>query len=339
MDTTNSKKELMNLLKKNKGNLITLCIFAGITAILVAVGVILQFRAMPDPIGYRNSTKLDEYVECEVEDLTDYFAEYTYDGKVQSRYYLILADSGLGVVEFSDDKYEEVSKIVENNEIAYITGMTREMSYDLKKLTIESYNEMMESDFLNYSNFEDYVVPYVINTKENPNSDSQVAYGFAFIFGIISLFCGIVYASQYLGSKSNLKKYEKEMDLNMVVEEMKQSKLYSKITRVIITDNYIISYSNRVIVIKISDIVWMYPHNTRTNGAKTQQCVMIMDKNRKLISIANTGVSKKKNQEFEETYVALMNVKEKMLRGYTGDNMVATKKENFEETLKNLEIM
>lgn len=333
-----SKKELMGLLKSNKGSTIAAIIFVGLTIFLIAIGVILKYRAMPDPIMYLEAEKVGEYVECEIVDMTDYFAEYTVDGKTEKKYYFILANEGFGILETSDAKKDEIWEKVDNGETITVTGMTEELSYDLKKIAIEEYNDLIEEDILNFSNFSNYFLNFVINEGEDPNSVSEAGFGFAFVSSLFAIIFGIIAGSRYFGSKSNINKYAKEMDLDDVVAQMKTAKYHNKITKTIITDSYIIGYTNKVIIQKIADLVWVYPNTVRTNGVKTAQSVLMMNKDRKIVSVADSNFSKKQNEAFVETSNLIYTCKEKLLVGYTSENITATNKANIEETLRNLEI-
>ena len=337
-----NEKELMDLFKKNKTMIKVIIGFLLASIFCLCIGIIINNRALPDALDVSEVTDEDQYVKCDIYALTDSFAEYTEDGEVVSEYYMAVNDKCFYILELSKSQYAELSEKVydENNtEDVVIYGMSEYLGYDLIDIAIESYNEMYEEEVLDWGNFEDYFCGYVINTKVGPNDSSIIFFVLAGFCGFFVIIFGVAQLIMYIRTKSHIKKYSKMYDLGeLSVQLSDPMKIEFEKTKTIFTRDYLISYSDSLIIFKHTDIVWIYPMDYRVNGILTTRRIGLVTKDNKKHVIAETPANGKENQEqFKLTMQEIYNRRPYILVGYTKENMTAMNKENFANTIAQID--
>lgn len=337
-----NEKELMGLFKKNKTMIKVIIGFLLASIFCLCLGVIINSRELPKAIDVDEVTEENQYVKCDIYALTDSFAEYTEDGTVVSEYYMAVNDKCLYILELSKDQYNELAEKVydENNtEDVIIYGMSEYLGYDLTEIAIETYNEMYETDTLDWGNFEDYFAGYVINTKTSPNDSAITFFVLAGFLGIFVIIFGIVQLVMYIRTKSHIKKYAKMYDLGeLSVQLSDPMKIEFEKTKTIFTKDYLISYSDSLIIFKHTEIVWIYPMDYRVNGVLTTRRIGVVTKDNKKHVISETPASGKENQEqFKLTMQEIYKRRPYILVGYTKENITAMNKENFVNTVARIE--
>lgn len=337
-----NEKELMGLFKKNKTTIKVIIGFLLASIFCLCLGVIINSRELPKAIDVDEVTEENQYVKCDIYALTDSFAEYTEDGTVVSEYYMAVNDECLYILELSKDQYNELAEKVydENNtEDVIIYGMSEYLSYDLTEIAMETYNEMYETDTLDWGNFEDYFAGYVINAKTSPNDSAITFFVLAGFLGIFVIIFGIVQLVMYIRTKSHIKKYAKMYDLGeLSVQLSDPMKIEFEKTKTIFTRDYLISYSDSLIIFKHTEIVWIYPMDYRVNGVLTTRRIGVVTKDNKKHVISETPASGKENQEqFKLTMQEIYKRRPYILVGYTKENITAMNKENFVNTVAQIE--
>lgn len=337
-----NEKELMGLFKKNKTMIKVIIGFLLASIFCLCLGVIINSRELPKAIDVDEVTEENQYVKCDIYALTDSFAEYTEDGTVVSEYYMAVNDECLYILELSKDQYNELAEKVydENNtEDVIIYGMSEYLSYDLTEIAMETYNEMYETDTLDWGNFEDYFAGYVINAKTSPNDSAITFFVLAGFLGIFVIIFGIVQLVMYIRTKSHIKKYAKMYDLGeLSVQLSDPMKIEFEKTKTIFTRDYLISYSDSLIIFKHTEIVWIYPMDYRVNGVLTTRRIGVVTKDNKKHVISETPASGKENQEqFKLTMQEIYKRRPYILVGYTKENITAMNKENFVNTVAQIE--
>lgn len=337
-----NEKELMGLFKKNKTMIKVIIGFLLASIFCLCLGIIINSRPLPKAIDVDEVTEEDQYVKCEIYALTDSFAEYTEDGEVVSEYYMAVNDNCFYILELSKSQYLELSEKVydENNtEDVIIYGMSEYLSYDLIEIAIETYNEMYEVEALDWGNFEEYFCGHVINTKVGPNDSAIMFFVLAGFFGIFVVIFGITQLVMYIRTKSHIKKYAKMYDLgDLSVQLSDPMKVEFEKTKTIFTRDYLLSYSDSLVIFKHTDIAWIYPMDYRVNGILTARRICLVTKDNKKHIIAETPASGKENQEqFKMTMQEIYNRRPYILVGYTKENIAAMNKENFANTIAQIE--
>lgn len=329
-----NKKELMRIFYKNKMFNKVAIGFLLVGIFLFAIGIIIQSRELPNALALEDVTQEDQYVKEDVYAITDYFATYSEDDIIKDKYYLAVGDSMLYILNLDYNQYVDICTELESN-LYTVTGMSEPVSDELKKLAIDTYNEIYETDALNESNFETVFSAYLINAKRTPNDGAQIFKD----LGIISLLCSVIFVIIYiviiLRTKRNIRKVAEEYDLAQISIELSfPSKLEYQKTKTIFLDTYVIDYSTALDVIRYEDIVWVYPNEHRINGIKSAQQIVVVTKDKKRRVIAETDAFGKENKkQFESTYNELAKRRPNALFGYTKENIDAMSKKNIDETI------
>ncbi len=339
-----NKKILLKRFGKSKSNLILTIVFIAIAIFLLAIGVIINHRTLPQGKELDDVTKENEYVQCKILDMTDCFADYSVDGSVRDEYYMATDGNYVFILNLSKSQYrdleKQVSSLDENSEGITICGMSEKISADLKKIAIDTYNEMYDEELLNYSNFDTYFTPYYINVKKTPNDSGNMFITFGAISGFVGEIFLLCFVILYFRTRSSINKFAQKNDLaEFMLEIDDPTNLTFEKTKTIFTKNYIVNYTNALTIINYKDIVWIYPIDYRRNGIKYASRISITtkDKKSKLISEI-TSFGKENQKQFEDTYMEIINRKPIILAGSTPENIKAMNKKNIDQTIANMEL-
>lgn len=222
---------------------------------------------------------------------------------------------------YSEDKTEEVK-------INKIEGVTSLVPKDVKELAIDTYNEMFElaeEEALTLADYESYFGSVAIDmTNEYAKGGIMYGIGFLFLlFGFILLIINLIRKCIY---KKNVKKIDSNMMLKLNDEMNNSESFYYESSKLYLTPNYIVNFGMNFSVIDYKDIIWMYVHTQRTNGVKTNQSIMIQDKYGKVHNIASLSlVTKAKKEEYDEIFNTIAGKNDKIMVGYTKENMKKAK--------------
>src|SRR5699024_2595928 len=78
-----------------------------------------------------------------------------------------------------------------------------------------------------------------------------------------------------------VKYIKRKKKINLITEEeLKDFNNYAN-CHVIVTNNYVVNYKPRLLVIKIDDIKWLYPYEVRNNKKVCERNIFIMTNNNK----------------------------------------------------------
>ena len=134
------------------------------------------------------------------------FASYKQDGKESNnKFYLVMdKDNFLYVVYMSDKDYQKLNKKNER-----ITGVTEEITTDIKELAIEAYNKELGEEYLTIENFDEFVGPIMLNTTYIIDNSELYYIGSILCFCMFIVFM-FLWASTYIKNRKILKKYSKE---------------------------------------------------------------------------------------------------------------------------------
>lgn len=263
--------------------------------------------------------KEDVYACVTVNAIPYVFAE-TSDDEYENKYYFI-RDEDYFYVAFLN--YETFSKLnhedIEENPIE-ICGMTKRITDDIKNIGIEVYNEAMEEEIVNKSNFKDYFGEVYIDVTE-PVNDNFVPVIFAILLGSFTIIIIPIYIASVLRTKKVIKNISQE-EWQQINNEMEDpNTIYYNKAKLYLTKNYIVDFSRGMTIIKYSNILWMYPHELRQYGITTTKSIIIVDKDFKNYTIAGlSNFGKKSKEAFTEVMESIMNKNKYILIGYTKEN-------------------
>lgn len=324
--------EFLKNIRKGKGFLIT-----GIIILFLFLGfVMMMFFAyqsdMKNPAYLVDVTEEGKYAKVSASMMTDYFATNDYTGHEHKSYFVF--DKKYMYIVDIDDKtrnhlnaiydysYDEREDAISPDPVE-IKGMTKKIPADLKQIAIHSYNEIFGETILNASNFSTYFGDVYLDTYESPMTNFTYILVCCLPFIIVGALFLFSYFKVTNTTKKNKLKYNDTWD--KILKEVDDTELYYKKTKLYLTKSYIISYQNGLEIFEYQDVVWIYPHEYRYNGALIQKSIFIVTKNGKAHKLVTLSTSKKSKVLFDELYETLMNKMPDVLKGYTKENRVSAK--------------
>ncbi len=272
--------------------------------------------------------KTGDFAYVDVSIMSDYFATNDYTG-VDHKTYFVWDEKYIYIVDLNDKNREDLNPVYDYSysedenavapEAKRIYGMVKSIPSDLKKIAIDSYNEMKGEKVLNLTNFKDYLGTVYMDTFETPNNDIISTLSVSVIFFVIGGLLIIAFVCVKARTKKNMKKVEEKWDT--ILNELDSSDCFHyKKASLYITKNYLISYAAGLELYDYKDIVWIYPHEYRYNGSLSQKSMMIVLKDSKTKKLATVSASKKNLNMFDEMYESLLNKMPDVLSGYTKEN-------------------
>ncbi|MDE5539964.1 MAG: hypothetical protein K2J20_05710, partial [Bacilli bacterium] len=293
------KNELLKKeFQKVRNNLIIGIVFAVLSMVCYALYLYDENRTPKDTV-YLNDVITEQKNAVDIKaNLKIAFEPYTfakYNDEANRAFYIVYDGEYYYIAYMTDrdyDKLKEVKDIDKNPQTVY--GVTKKIDSKIKKLALEAYNEAVkEENKITYSDFEKYFGGVYLDMTEESATGTVLI-----LVGAISALCSfsflIVYASRTLINSKALKKISDE-ELEKIEKELddKETFHYEK-AHLILTKNYIISLTGKLLVLSYKDILWMYEHRLRQYGITTQKSLMVMDTLGKIRAIVQVdGVTKK----------------------------------------------
>ena len=301
--------------------------------ILIIVGVALAIIIGKDTYNedavYMSDVTLDNiYAKIDVDMVTDYFATSTLDNTIE-HYYFVYSGDYIYIAMLTNDNFEKLDEIYEYTydleydgtppETVTIYGRSEEIPNELLDYALSYLNES-GYDYITADNINEYVGFHYLDTSRTQNETFIGAILVGGIFGLIGLILIICYVAYVVKTKNNLKKYETE--LKSIEEEINTGKAISnKICKVYLTSKYLISYSAGLKILKLEDIVWIYPYEYRQRGVVTQKSIYVILKNGKANIVANISAwGREKQNAYDELYQELISKLPDALHGYSKEN-------------------
>lgn len=335
-----NKRILLNLLNKNKTMKKCFITFFILSILGFSLSVIIANREYPDTIDIEEISGENQYVNCEVDAITESIANYSKDDNIIDEYYLATDGSRVYILNLSKAQYSLLCNELQNQsgEGVTINGLTKNIQSDLKQIAIDIYNDAYETDTLTSENFGEYFVPYLINAKYNPNGSATILKGIGYIFGFLTISFGIYYIFIIVKSRKNIDKFSKDNNLEELIKQLSSSsKVEYEKSKIIFLNDYIISYASVIRIINYKDIIWIYPYDFRVYGMVTTKRIMIVTKDKKQYVIANTSTfGKKGKNNHEKCMNEIIKRRPNALIGYTVENIIAMNKENIVETINKI---
>jgi len=304
-----------------------------ISILIIAISFIFLYLEGKTTEELRNNTldlnsiiisseeKTDKKAYINAESIPYKFAGY--DDTTDS-YYIIVDEKYMYIAYMTEEQFENL-----NNEDIYenpirIEGITKTTTSDVREIAIEAYNDNMENeeDKLTIDDFENYFGSVYLDMTVSTSSLADI---YILIF-VVLFFIGVIYLLVAIIQLIKFNLTIKKIDINEIEEldnEMnKDSAFYYEKAHLYLTDNYIINFGGTFRVIKYQDILWMYPFEQRVNGIKSAQSIKVLLNNGKTYTIASIElITKKKKEVFNEIFNTILSKNNKMLVGYTNENI------------------
>lgn len=241
--------------------------------------------------------------------------------KRENRYYFIRDDSYFYIAYLDYTTFKSLNyESIEDNPKT-ICGVTSLIDKDIKKIAIDVYNEDMESEIVNYSNFNNYFGGVYLNTISEIN-DPTIQICLSVILGSFTMVIGIITALYKIKTKRFIKNLTTE-EWEQINNEIESSDTkYYKQAETYLTKNYLIDLSSGLYAIKYSNIVWLYPYELRHNGILFAENLVIFDKHFTRNLVAGIKMSKKKGQQiFNEIADEILNKNKSIIWGFNSKSI------------------
>lgn len=338
MNRVNS--ELLKKEFKKINNLIVLgIVFAVLAGICFLMGVYADNKKPKDAtylndviMKKNNQVGVDAYLNVAYEPFS--FAKY--DDATDKSFYIISDGEFYYIAYMKDSDYKKLDKTNLKEKPEKIYGRTALITTNIKNLALETYNEGLEDDKkISSSDFNDYFGGVYLDTTE-VNNMSVVMILIGTISGFLAWIYIILFVVRKLQTTSVLKKID-DNELAKIEKELddKEAFHYEK-AHLILTKNYIVSLTGKLLFLNYKDIIMLYEHRLRQYGVTTNKSLMVMDKLGKIKPIVQVdGVTKKSKAIIEEVFETIATKNDKIILGYTSENM----KKAREIAKKNKELM
>lgn len=273
-----------------------------------------------DVIESKREDKENIYTYLDVKNTALLFAGF--DDKKE--YYYFVTDGTYVYIAYMDEATYKENFENDGKDNIRIYGYTYTTTKDVKKIAIDTYNEMYElkgDEALTVADFSNYFGSVYMNLTDNFSNET----GICDMLGFITFITGMVMLIAYFIKAKKYKKYFKSTsrnELNMINSQLNSKDSFNyKDLKLFLTDNYIVSYINNFYAVKYEDVLWIYEHIQRVNGFRTYTAILVMDKKFKLHTIVQTSLNTKaKKESFNEIFETISNKNENILIGYTKEN-------------------
>lgn len=322
-------KQIKDIIKKSKTNLIIWLVVA-----LCGIGITFLSVNMTSVRGGENFHELlatgekkeNKQVSIEVTEQPYVFAYYP--GDSTGKFYFLWDEEYIYIAFLSQKEFDRLNtEDIKNNHLK-VSGITKSIPSDIRKLALEAYNENMDKENrITSADFDSYFgVLYLDQTETDP------ATVVCLIVGLIGWFAGLGgFISQLIRSlrlKKNMKKISDEDFEALNLELDSEEGFYYKNAKLSLTKNFIVDFSRGLDVYKYNDILWMYRYEYRYNGINTQLSIVLYTDDKKRHMVANLpGYTKKSKEVNKEIMEAIMDKNPKMVVGYNNENRKKMKEE------------
>lgn len=271
---------------------------------------------------FNENSNENQYCKTNISYLVGPFAEVTEDGQVTERLYIafyetknyiksfiVSAGKNTNLPIWGEDITEEN---IDNIKPVTIYGCSKKTEKETAEFLVKFANELYETDEVTLSNYDEYFGKYYLDTTDQNDGIDIAFYIIGVLFGSIAIIS--IFSNKKTNKNANetLKKLEENGDLQAFKEEYERDSTveYKKI-KLAITENYIFSYNNEILIIPFSDIINAYCSNMIEGVYQQFRYIVLETKNDKKYYIAQKAIDAK-IQEFDE---ALNKIKSKVKMG------------------------
>lgn len=254
-----------------------------------------------------------------------------YDDTTDS-YYFVTDGTYLYIAYMSQADYKKLSDLYDEGKPDFktrIEGITKLTTKDVKQIAVDSYNDLFEDEtkHITIADFENYFGSIYLDMTD----EGTPAGTFQYVLFFVTLITGNVLAIMFIVRKISFRRGMKKLDdyeIGVLDKEINDPEaFYYAKANTYLTENYIVSFAMPFTVIKYSDILWMYRYELRRNGVKTNQSIRVLLNNGKTKNIVAMDVfSKKQRDVFDEIWNIIARKNDKMLIGYTKENIDKARK-------------
>lgn len=322
------KRVKSELLKKEFKKINQNLVIGLISIVLTIIcGVAIVYEDGKEP---RNTTNLHNIIEESNTDNINGNVEiatiYQKIKSTNSEYGLYVITDGT-YLYLANLKNELANELVKNENLEKepytVYGKTKITDSYSKKIIIEWYNQIVnKEDRITSSEFETYFGGIYLDTNEAVESPILIVLAItAMLASIFSITFILVFIIRKIQTESTLKKLSDE-DLEKIEKELADSDTfhYEK-AHLILTKNYIISLTGKMLITNYKDLVWIYEYRLRQYGITTNKSLMAMLKNGKVKALLQVdGVTKKSTAIIKEVVETIVSKNPKLLVGYTSEN-------------------
>lgn len=303
---------------------IIICLFGILVGSIAYLGINNQdaifFDRVNDDYAYSkmNVYMLDEYFAYEKTD-TDIYKYYVAYDEANRPFIVVLNEDNLNNLKDIQDYSLGVSNNDTRPNAVTIYGESKKIDEDIYKYLQEYINNEAETNY-SVDDIKNIVGDYYLDTYYNSSEDMNFIIGLnIFIIVIGGLFI-LVYV---LRINKNKKIMINNKDIiEKVMDDVNNNKgIYSKLCKVFLTKDYIITYNAGLKIINTKDIIWVYEFVMKQNGISTNKVLYGINKLGKSNIIASINpLNKKKNNALEELYQDMMNMIPGIMYGYSKEN-------------------
>lgn len=322
------KRVKSELLKKEFKKINQNLVIGLISIVLTIIcGVAIVYEDGKEP---RNTTNLHNIIEESNTDNINGNVEiatiYQKIKSTNSEYGLYVITDGT-YLYLANLKNELANELIKNENLEKepytVYGKTKITDSYSKKIIIEWYNQIVnKEDRITSSKFETYFGGIYLDTNEAVESPILIVLAItAMLASIFSITFILVFIIRKIQTESTLKKLSDE-DLEKIEKELADSDTfhYEK-AHLILTKNYIISLTGKMLITNYKDLVWIYEYRLRQYGITTNKSLMAMLKNGKVKALLQVdGVTKKSTAIIKEVVETIVSKNPKLLVGYTSEN-------------------
>lgn len=312
--------EKIKNVKKTKRTGAYICLVVAV--IFIMLGMLLGNDDKDLWEKFNENSNENQYCKTNISYLVGPFAEVTEDGQVTERLYIAFYEKKNYVKNFivSVGKYTDLpiwgeditEENIDNIKPVTIYGCSKEIEKETAEILVEFANELYETNEVTLSNYDEYFGKYYLDTTDQNEGMDIAFYIIGVLFGSIALIS--IFSNKKTNKNANeiLKKLEENGDLQVFKEEYEKDSTieYNKI-KIAITENYIFSYSNEILIIPFSDIINAYYSNMIDGVYQQFRYIALETKSGKKYYIAQKAIDAK-IQEFDE---ALSKIKSKVKIG------------------------
>lgn len=243
-----------------------------------------------------------------------------------SKFYFVMDNDYIYVAKMNSNDYNRLKSATEENPIR-ISGTTKEVPSDIKKLGIDAYNKGIDKDEqLSLSDFDSWFGAVYIDMTASAMGTQDIAV-------VVAAFIAIFGLSFTLAGGLAVRRFKKKVNKLSLEERQKIDKemndkdaFYYKNAHTYLTKNYIVNFMSTFEAILYKDVIWVYKYELRQNGVKTQQSVQVMTRDGKTHTIATlNGLTKKAKDVFDEILESIASRCTGALIGYNKENRTKVK--------------
>ena len=288
-----------------------------ISSLVLALGVGLFGYSVVHFISEkRNMEHLNDIIVADYDDKTGRIAYGDFVGFFQFAvygddlgYYIAYDEDFIYIISLKDKDYDYYADLFDqSDDYVRFYGRTIAIPSEAKSYAIESLNEEMGYEFVDYSSFDD-IFGDVCLAVGKPSDvlgiggyfDMMAPY---FVFALMFVAGGLIGLLVSLKQKKSFDIFnDNGMLENDIVKEMNSEDciVYDK-SRLCLTEHYLINLAQDAKVIRYSDIFWTYIIRHRTNLIPDYNYLNVMTSDGRQISCANSPTFGKKKKEATEEF-------------------------------------